>query len=129
MALIKIYGGKALKVALNEITAPVQVTYQALETPEPDTIAALADLQALTPHLSVAVVPAPPEAAADRVTVKGPSSQALVFLGPPVGTELAALVSAIVVAGRGSSGLSAETQAGLATLTHPVHLEIFTTPT
>ena len=129
MALLKIYGGQALQIALNEIISPVQVTYQALEVPEPDTIAALEDLRGLTPQLFFTVAPAPPEAAADRVTVQSPSSQELVFLGPPVGTELAALVSAIVVAGRGASGLSGETQAALAALEQPVHLEVFTTPT
>jgi hypothetical protein len=129
MALLKIYGGQALQVTLNEIISPVQVTYQALEAPEPDTIAALEDLRALTPHLSFTVAPAPPEAAADRVTVQGSSPQELVFLGPPVGTELAALVSAIVVAGRGASGLSGETRATLVTLAQPAHLEVFTTPT
>jgi alkyl hydroperoxide reductase subunit AhpF len=129
MALLKIYGGQALQATLNEIISPVQVTYQAVETPEADTITALEDLQALTPHLSFTVAPAPPEVAADRVTVQGPSSQELVFLGSPVGTELAALVSAIVVAGRGSSGLSSETQVALAAMAQPVHLEVFTTPT
>ena len=129
MALLKIYGGQALQVTLNEIVSPVQVTYYALENPEPDTLAALEDLQALTPYLSSTVVPAPPEAAADRVTVQSSSSQELVFLGPPVGTELAALVSAIVVAGRGASGLSSETRAALAALEQPAHLEVFTTPT
>jgi alkyl hydroperoxide reductase subunit AhpF len=129
MALLKIYGGQALQVTLNEIVSAVQVTYYALESPEPDTIAALADLQALTPLLSFTVAPASPEAAADRVTVQGASSSELVFLGPPVGTELAALVSAIVVAGRGSSGLSSETQAALTAIEQPIHMEVFTTPT
>jgi alkyl hydroperoxide reductase subunit AhpF len=129
MALLKIYGSQALQVTLNEIVSPVQVTYYALENPEPDTLAALEDLQALTPHLSFAVAPAQPEAAADRVMIQGSSSQALVFLGPPVGTELAALVSAIVVAGRGASGLSGETRAALAAIERPSHLEVFTTPT
>lgn len=129
MALLKIYGGRALQVTLNEIVSPVQVTYYALESPEPDTVAALEDLQALTPHLSFTVTASPAEATADRVTVQGSSSQGLVFLGPPVGTELAALVSAIVVAGRGSSGLSGETQVALAAIKQPIHLEVFTTPT
>jgi hypothetical protein len=59
MALLKIYGGQALQATLNEIISPVQVTYQAVETPEADTITALEDLQALTPHLSFTVAPAP----------------------------------------------------------------------
>jgi hypothetical protein len=53
----------------------------------------------------------------------------LIFTGAPVGTELAALVSAIVVAGRGDSGLAPATRQALAGLRQPVHLEVFTTPT
>lgn len=129
MALLKIYGGQALQATLNEIVFPVLVTYLALDTPEPDTLAALEDLRALTPHLSVATAPADPEAPADRVTVQGSQGPALAFMGAPVGTELAALVSAIVVAGRGTSGLAPATRHALAGLSHPVRLEIFTTPT
>jgi alkyl hydroperoxide reductase subunit AhpF len=129
MALLKIYGGQALQAALDEIVSPVLVSYLALDAPEPDTLAALEDLRALTPHLSVATAPADPETLADRVTVQGSQGPALIFTGAPVGTELAALVSAIVVAGRGDSGLARATRQSLAGLRQPVHLEVFTTPT
>jgi hypothetical protein len=75
------------------------------------------------------MVQAPSEALADRVTVQGAAPQELVFAGPPAGTELAALVSAIVVAGRGDSGLSPHIRQSLAELSQAVHLEVFTTPT
>jgi alkyl hydroperoxide reductase subunit AhpF len=129
MSLLKIYQGPILRALLDEIHSPVEVIYQALEQPEPETMAALKDLMALTLHLSVTTRPAAPEAEADRVIVQGVKGQALVFIGPPLGTELAALVSAIVVAGRGDSGLSAPTRQALAALTGPVHLEVFTAPT
>ena len=88
----------------------------------------LADLMALTPHVSTAVEPNP-LAEADRVIVQGEHGPGLVFIGAPVGTELAALVSAVVVVGRGDSGLSDQTRQALAHLPGPLHLEVFTTPT
>jgi alkyl hydroperoxide reductase subunit AhpF len=82
----------------------------------------------LTPYLSVDTR-LEPAAEADRVIVRGGSGSELVFVGAPLGTELPALVSAIVVAGRGDSGLASQTRQALANLRRPVHLEVFTTPT
>jgi hypothetical protein len=129
MAILKIYQGQALEAVLAEINRPVTVTYLALVEPEPETMAALAELQKLTPYLAVQTGPAGPAAEADRVTVQGQTGPALVFIGPPMGTELAALVSAIVVVGREDSGLRLETRQALAALAGLVHLEIFTAPT
>jgi alkyl hydroperoxide reductase subunit AhpF len=128
MPLLKIYQGRRLKQALAEIVTPVQVTYTALDQPEPDTLTALAELQALTPHLSVSIIhqPAGP---VDRVNVRGDHGGELVFLGPPLGAELAALVSAIIIAGRGTTGLANSTRQALNQIQSPVNLEIFTTPT
>lgn len=128
MSLLKIYQGRRLKQALAEIVAPVQVTYAALDQPESDTLAALDALKALTPHLSVSIIHQP-AGLADRVSVRGEHGGDLVFLGPPLGTELAALVAAIIVAGRGTSGLAGPTRQALSRIQSPVHLEIFTTPT
>ncbi len=128
MSLLKIYPGHTLQTALSEIIAPVRVTYRAFDQPEPDTLQALVDLMGLTPHLSLVTVQEP-TGAADRVIVQGTNGHELVFIGPPLGTELAALVSAIIVAGRGQSGLSPATRQVLANLRSPIHLEVFTTPT
>jgi alkyl hydroperoxide reductase subunit AhpF len=128
MSLLKIYQGQALQQALAEIVQPVQVTYVAFDQPEPDTLQALADLIQLTPYLSIDTH-LEPTAKADRVIVRGGSGSELVFVGAPLGTELPALVSAIVVAGRGDSGLASQTRQALANLRRPVHLEVFTTPT
>lgn len=128
MPILKIYQGYALQMALDEITLPVQVTYLALDQPQPDTLEALSELMTLTSHLSV-TIKQDPMAAADRVIVQDEFGPELVFVGAPLGTELAALVSAIVVAGRGQSGLSPETRSALAELPGPVRLEVFTTPT
>ena len=128
MGSYKIYRGRALQVALQEVTLPVQVYYVAVDQPEVATMAALADLMALTPHLAV-MTQQDPGAPADRVIVQAANGRELVFAGPPLGAELAALFSAIVVAGRGDSGLAAATRQALAHLSKPVHIEVFTTPT
>jgi len=128
MSLLRIYQGRALQTVLAELVRPVQVTYLALDQPEPDTLQALADLIQLTPHLSI-TTRQETAAVADRVIVRGEQGPGLVFEGAPLGTELAGLVSAIVVAGRGDSGLQVKTRQLLADLTRPVHLQVFTTPT
>lgn len=51
------------------------------------------------------------------------------FFGLPAGYEFAALLDAIVVVSRGDSGLKPESRAKLAQLAHPLHLQVFTTPT
>lgn len=128
MSILRIYQGQALQVTLDEITSPVEVTYLALDRPEPDIVAALDTLMNLTAYLSLNTRQVP-KGKADRVIVRGERGGELVFVGAPIGTELAALVSAIVVAGRGDSGLSAQTRQVLADLSGPVHLQVFTTPT
>lgn len=128
MSLLKIYQGRAIQAALSAIVSPVQVDYAALDQPEPDTLAALVDLQTLTPYLSVNVSQEP-TLAADRLAVRGANGRDLVFIGAPLGTELAALVSAIIVAGRGESGLAQASRETLARLSTPVYLQVFTTPT
>lgn len=128
MSLLKIYRSQPLQAALEEITGPVRVVYEAIEEPEPDTMAALTELAELSPYLSVAVRQSEDQLA-DRLRVRAETERELIFVGPPVGTELAALVSAIVVAGRGDSGLSGAIRQALAGLDEPVHLELFTSPT
>jgi hypothetical protein len=128
MSILKIQGGSAVRAALAEVVKPVRLTYLALDRPEPDTIEALTTLQALTPYLTVDVQQEP-AGEVDRIIVGKKNRPQLIFVGPPVGTELAALVSAVIVAGRDYSGLSATTQKTLARVNSPVHLQIFTTPT
>lgn len=128
MSILKIYQGHVLKSALAEIIKPVQVTYVALDQPEPDTLQTLADLRKLIPYLSVNTCQEP-VGEVDRVIIQSEGCPDLVFCGAPLGTELTALVSAIIVAGRGDSGLSVKTRRFLAKLCSPVHLELFTTPT
>lgn len=128
MSLLKIYPGQALTAALAEVTIPVRAIYTAVDQPEPDTMQALADLMSLTPCLSLEVQHQP-DAPADRLVIQSVDDRELAFLGPPLGLELTALVSAIITAGRGDSGLSPATRRGLARLSGPVRVQVFTTPT
>ena len=128
MSILKIYQGQILQAALSEIVSPVHINYAAVDQPEPDLLAALTDLQALVSDMAVEITP---EAAleADQLTVRGEHGPKLIFIGAPLGTELAALVSAVIVAGRGQSGLTPETKKILAGLSAAAHLQVFTTPT
>jgi alkyl hydroperoxide reductase subunit AhpF len=128
MPILKIYQGQTLQAALSQMILPVQVIYTALDQPEPDTLKALADLEALTSYLSVKLNQ-DPTLEADRLLVRAENGRELVFWGAPLGLELAALFSAVIVAGRGQSGLALATRQALARLTAPVHLQVFTTPT
>lgn len=49
--------------------------------------------------------------------------------GLPSGYEFGALVDAILDVSSGASGLSTETREALAEITHPVHIQVFSTPT
>ncbi len=51
------------------------------------------------------------------------------FVGAPAGYEFAALVDAIRLASAGESGLSEESKALIATVTKPVRIQVFVTPT
>jgi alkyl hydroperoxide reductase subunit AhpF len=127
MSILKIYGGQAMQTALAEIVKPVQVIYLTLDQPAPDTIQALADLSALAPYVSIDVQQEP-AAEVDQVIIRAENGRELRFVGPPLGTEIAAMVSVVVVAGRGYSGLSTTTRAALTSLTSPKLVQIFSTP-
>lgn len=51
------------------------------------------------------------------------------FYGLPSGYEFGTLVDAILDVSSGKSGLGEETRAALASLEHPVHIQVFSTPT
>jgi glutaredoxin-like protein len=103
-----------------------------------DTRRLLADLSALTSSLTVEehnLVLDKDAAAAwaiDRVpsiAVAGDRDVGIRFLGAPVGHEFAALLEAIVTVSGRASGLSTASRAKLATLTAPIHIQVFSTPT
>ena len=51
------------------------------------------------------------------------------LVGAPIGHELTSLAEAILIVGSGDAGLSTDSQARLATLSRPVHVQVFSTPT
>jgi glutaredoxin-like protein len=55
--------------------------------------------------------------------------QGVRLVGAPIGHELTALADAILAVGGAAAPLSAESQARLAALDAPVHIEVFSTPT
>ncbi|MFQ5611636.1 MAG: hypothetical protein ACE5H9_05840 [Anaerolineae bacterium] len=128
MAILKIVRGQSLELVLSEITHPVRLLLTSPDSPEPELLNALADLRRLCPLISL-VQRTDPGLEADTLAVVGETDRGLRFLGPPLGTELAALVSAVVVVGRRSARLPASFREALGSLNRPVRLEVFTTPT
>jgi alkyl hydroperoxide reductase subunit AhpF len=128
MAILKIIDSKQLAAVLAEIEQPVYIQLRTPDQPEPDLLDALADLQRLCPLLRLEQQ-TDTILEADEVTIKGAADRGLHFQGPPLGTELAALISACVVVGRRDSGLPSVIREGLASLREPVQLAVFTTPT
>ncbi len=132
MSLLKIYEGERLRRALNEIVQPIKIDYAFVDEPEAELLLAFDDLRALVPQLSVERKPLEHSdnvEPVDHVKVGDQRGNELIFVGPPLGTELAALVSALIVVGRGASGLQQKTRQTLHQLAEPIQLEVFTTPT
>jgi alkyl hydroperoxide reductase subunit AhpF len=61
--------------------------------------------------------------------VEGSKDYGIRFYGIPLGYEFVPFLEAIKDVSRGSTGLTPETQAALAGVHEPVHLQVFTTPT
>jgi glutaredoxin-like protein len=51
------------------------------------------------------------------------------FIGAPLGYEVGSLVEAIRIASRGDSGLSEASRALVASVSQPIHIQVFVTPT
>jgi glutaredoxin-like protein len=58
-----------------------------------------------------------------------PKDYGIRFFGIPAGYEFTSLVEDIRMVSEGESGLSAASKSQLATLTEPLHLQVFVTPT
>jgi len=66
------------------------------------------------------------------VLLKGgddPKDYGIRYYGIPSGYEFSTLIQDILMVSRGESGLSPETKAQVAALEHPLHLQVFITPT
>lgn len=128
MTLLKIIQSQALDLVLAEIIQPVTLHLTSPDSPDPELLAAITDLRRLCPLVSLCQQ-TDPLLAADTLIIVGDEDRGLWFNGPPLGMELAAFVSAVVVMGRRESGLPEVIKKRLADLTQPVHLEVFSTPT
>ncbi|MEJ2558384.1 MAG: hypothetical protein P8186_19640 [Anaerolineae bacterium] len=128
MSLLKFLDRSPLRAALAEITVPVILRLILADDPLPDVWAGLTDLVILSQLIRIqrendAL------AEVDEVRVIGDADRGLHFLGLPMGNELAPLLSAVMVTGRRDSGLAPSIRQALRTLTEPVHIQVFTTPT
>lgn len=63
------------------------------------------------------------------IVVEGAQDYGIRFFGFPAGYEFTNLIEAMVVASTGTPSLSESTLAALATVTVPVHIRVFSTPT
>jgi alkyl hydroperoxide reductase subunit AhpF len=66
---------------------------------------------------------------APGVAVAGSGDPRIRFLGAPLGYEFASLLDAVVTVSTANTDLTAETRERLTTLTKPVHVRVFSTPT
>ena len=105
-----------------------------------DTRAIVDEVAALSPHLDVAVHDldaaggGPGLDHAPLIVVLRKEGDAFVdvgvrLVGAPLEHELTALADAILTVGGAAAGLGADSVARLATLTRPVHIQVFSTPT
>jgi glutaredoxin-like protein len=105
-----------------------------------DTLAIADEVATLSPHLSVEArdldtpgvasgVEQAPVIAVLRDVDGAFADVGVRLVGAPLEHELTALADAILTVGRGEPELGAESLRRLATLTHPVHIQVFSTPT
>jgi alkyl hydroperoxide reductase subunit AhpF len=142
MPIIQEKDHPVIRERLRRMTGPVTLASftQAADPPpySEETTAVLQELAALSDLLSVRVYDfqTDPEAV-DRygveripaIVVEGARDYGVRYYGFPGGYEFAALIDDIVDVSKGDSGLTADTRERLATLTKPVHLRVFSTPT
>ncbi|HEX7593966.1 MAG TPA: thioredoxin family protein [Anaerolineae bacterium] len=66
---------------------------------------------------------------APAIAVMNGKDYGIRYFGIPSGYEFGSLIDDILDMSKGESGLSPETKAALATLTQPIHFQVFVTPT
>ena len=105
-----------------------------------DTVAIAEEVAALSPHLSVERhdldrpgVASGVDQAPAIVVLRGVDGAftdlGIRLVGAPLEHELTALADAILIAGGADPGLGPDSLRRLAGLTHPVHIQVFSTPT
>lgn len=88
----------------------------------------LADVAALSPNIELAVHEGSDEVV-PSFELKGQNRGRVRYLGIPAGYEFTSLIEDIIDVSRGETKLSPATKAALAGLKHPVHIQVFFTPT
>ena len=105
-----------------------------------DTRAILEEVAALSPHLSLEIrdldqpgvtsgVDHAPAIVVLRADGGGFVDVGVRLVGAPLGHELTSLADAILTVGRGDAELGTDSLRRLATLSRPVHIQVFSTPT
>ena len=142
MALIQEKDQQVIRERFQRMTGQVTlVNFTQKDDPPPNTeeiSAVLSELAELSDLLSVKVydVQREPEARTrygveriPAIVVEGAKDYGVRYYGFPGGYEFAALIDDIVDVSKGDSGLTSQTRERLASLTSPVHLRVFSTPT
>jgi alkyl hydroperoxide reductase subunit AhpF len=88
----------------------------------------LADVAALSPNVHLHVHENTSEVV-PSFELKGKNRGRVRYLGIPAGYEFTSLIEDIIDVSRGETKLSAATREALAGLKHPVHIQVFFTPT
>jgi alkyl hydroperoxide reductase subunit AhpF len=131
---------EAIRSALADLERDVEVTLELGPASVPVTLLAAGgrevDTSAETQRLVEAVCELSDRVRLELVEHDAPGpwpqltiGEGLVYRGMPLGYELTALVYAIIEAGRAAPSLSAESRERLATLTDPVEIRVYVTPT
>jgi alkyl hydroperoxide reductase subunit AhpF len=88
----------------------------------------LADVAALSPKIALNLHEGTAEVV-PSFELKGKNRGRVRYLGIPAGYEFTSLIEDIIDVSRGETKLSPATKAQLAALKHPVHIQVFFTPT
>ncbi len=126
MPLLSEEDRKAIEDHFSSMERQVHITLTHPGADPGDSGAILAELAGLSGRISLSLIPSSGEA--HPVISVGDHGRVL-FWGTPSGYEFSTLLTAIIDAGRGQQRLSRETTEFLRSLTEPLEIMVFVTPT
>jgi glutaredoxin-like protein len=144
MTLLSNEDRRQVETMFGELSRPVRLLFfrQDLECPTcNDTQAILNELSGLSDRLDMEVIDAgedPERAEQYRIdkfpaivllAADDPDDVGVRYYGIPSGYEFSSLIDDVLMMGAGDSGLADRTRQELASLTEPVHIQVFVTPT
>jgi alkyl hydroperoxide reductase subunit AhpF len=147
MALLSPADQQKLREAFNEMTSPVRLRFftQTLECETcPQTRQILDELPVLSDKITIDEVnflldgdtskqygiDRVPGIVLEALDAEGQAHDARIrFVGAPAGYEFISLVQAVLLVGGRPSSLSEENRRRVMAVHHPVHMQVFTTPT